>query len=94
MSKTIGEIMSEYFPMGQTMRGKDAWTIEHISQAAEEYANQKLSEAYTREEVISILKKFADDCEHDESLFSYAGRDSKGEKNFVELEKWTQENLK
>ncbi len=43
---------------------------------------------FTKEEVIKLVKSFADDCESDENLYSYYGRDINGNKILTDCDKW------
>lgn len=50
---------------------------------------------YTKDEVINLIKSFADDCEKDKELTYYNGRNGAGEKVWkgTNLEDWIKENL-
>ena len=54
---------------------------------------KKIRSSWNRKEVIELLKSFADDCENDEYLISYEGRDFSGKKRFNNLDEWIEENL-
>ena len=52
-----------------------------------------MKSTYTKEEVISILTQFADDCEHNDDLTCYDGRDIQGNKILTPLNEWIETNL-